>query len=212
MPTKKDLILIIFLLCFPILFACASLQKPPIKKNYFDLDIYTRPNENHDFIKHGQVLLMKDLLIASEFDSHSFVYRIDKNEYTTDFYNEFVAYPTKLITEKIAETLYSTKHFTPFLDQKQQDVSFRLFGKITRLYKDMQNKNSPQAIMEIGFILEKKVDDTFKKIFSHTYQARETLSSPEPDQLVDGWSKGLHTITSDFLNDLIQQGLINTTH
>ena len=42
---------------------------------------------------------------------HAFVYRINENGYQSDFYNEFVSYPARLITDKITESLYATAHF-----------------------------------------------------------------------------------------------------
>lgn len=210
MPSKISFFNIPMFICCLFFFACSGLQKPSITKNYFDLDINRQANKNYSLIKQGQVLLIKELSIANEFDSHSFVYRMDKFKYTTDFYNEFVAYPSGLITEKISEKLYNTEYFSPFFASRQQDVSFRLFGKITALYGDFQNKNSSEAVMGIRFILEKKDGTVFKKVFSQMYQARETLASPSPEHLIAGWSKGLKTITSNFLNDLKQQGLIKT--
>ncbi|MBU2430498.1 MAG: hypothetical protein KKH99_07380, partial [Proteobacteria bacterium] len=209
MTAKKSMVTIFPVFCFFLLFACSGLQTPSITKNYFDLNMHTQGPKNHGLIRQGQILLIKELSIASEFDSHSFVYRMDEFKYTTDFYNEFVAYPAGLITEKISEKLYHSEYFSPFLARRQQDISFRLFGKITALYGDMQNRKSPEAVMGIRLILEKKTGDTFTKIFARTYQFREMLSSFEPEQLAAGWSKGLDTITSDFINDLAQQGLIN---
>ncbi len=205
MLNKKPIILMTMLWCFLLIFGCSGLQKPPVIKNYFDLNILAPAAKTETHINQGSGLLIKELLIAPEFDSHSFVYLVSENEYTNDFYNEFISYPARLISDKIKETLYATKYFTPFLAQKQQDVSFRLFGKITHLYGDMQNKNAPKAIMEIRFILEKKVNDTFEKVFTKTYRVQEPLSAPEADLLVKGWSKGLKTIVSNFLNDIQHQ-------
>lgn len=209
MTAKQSMVNIFLVFCFSFLFACSGLQKPSITKNYFDLNTHTQGPKKYGLIRQGRILMIKELSIASEFDSHSFVYRMDQYKYTTDFYNEFVAYPAGLITEKISEKLYHSEYFSPFSTHRQQDVSFRLFGKITALYGDMQNRKSPEAVMGIRFILEKKTGDTFSKVFARTYQVREILSSSEPEQLAAGWSKGLDTITSDFLNDLAKQGLIN---
>lgn len=205
MPNRKPIILTTFVLCFLLIFGCSGLQNPPVVKNYFDLDIHAPAAKTNTRINQDNVLLVKELFIAPEFDSHSFVYLISENKYTNDFYNEFVTYPARLISDKIEETLYAPGYFIPFSTHKQQDISFRLFGKITNLYGDMQNKNSPKAIMEIRFILEKKIDNNFKKVFWKTYRIQEPLSAPKPDLLVKGWSKGLNTIISNFLNDIQHQ-------
>jgi len=201
MQNKNWIQLIGILVCMNLFYGCSGLQKEFINKNYFDLKI---PAANFALgnVQQGSSLLVKEFLINSSFDSHSLVYQIKKNEYVSDYYNEFVSYPAKLITEKITEYLYTSAYFKPALTQMREDIDFRLSGKITKLYGDFKGKNHPQAIMELRIILEKRTDNSFNAIYGNTYLAREPIPSQTPAHLIIGWNKGLEKSMNRFIRDL----------
>ncbi|MCD4721112.1 MAG: hypothetical protein K8S13_14830 [Desulfobacula sp.] len=200
MQPKKSIILVGIVICLNAFYGCAGLKKEPIEKKYFDLNI-NLPASNQNSISQGTALLVKEFFINSTFDSHSFVYRVGKNEYVTDYYNEFVSYPARLVTEKIEENLYASSLFTPALTNIKQDIDFRLSGKITNLYGDFQDTNDPKAIIEIRMALEKRVDKTFQVISEKTYRSEENISTHAPAHLVSGWNTGLLKIVTQFIND-----------
>jgi hypothetical protein len=175
---------------------CSTIQKSPVEKNYFDLNITASHN---NFASQGDILLVKDFSLNPVFDSHGFVYRIGKNEYVTDYYNEFLSAPAKLITDKIAEALYSSSHFTSTSTHMRKDIDYRLSGRISRLYGDLQDTKSPKATIELRMTLEKKTDSSFELIHSKTYLIEENINSQRPDQLITGWNRGLTKIVSAFI-------------
>ncbi len=180
---------------------CITVQKDHVNKTYYDLSVQnTKPTST--LSKESHTLLVKELTIASSFDSHSFVYRMSKNEYSTDFYNEFVNYPAKMITEKISERLYDTKLFIPALTSLKRDIQYRLSGRIIRLYGDFQDSDNPKSIIEIRILLEQQTEkEGFKLISNKTYLSTESIVSRNPDHLVDGWNTGLGKIISEFIDD-----------
>lgn len=188
--------------CLVFLSGCSGFQKPPLTKTYYDLDIPAVTTDQGSGTKKAAILLVKEFAISPEFDSHAFVYRIKKNQYATDFYNEFSAYPARLITEEIKEGLFSTKYFAPSTTRYKGDIAFRISGKITRLYADLQTPGAPESVMEIRFTLEKKDDTGFKKIHTGTYPAREKLSNADPALIAAGWGKGLGKILLQFIEDI----------
>ncbi len=180
---------------------CVTVQKDHVNKTYYDLDVQNaRPATT--FKKESHTILVKELTIASSFDSHSFVYRMSKSEYSTDFYNEFVNYPAKIITEKITENLFGSGLFIPALTSLRRDIQYRLSGRINRLYGDFQDASDPKSIIEIRILLEQQSEkDGFQLISNKTYLANESIVSRTPDQLVDGWNRGLGKIISEFIED-----------
>lgn len=200
MLRKNYIFLVGFLIFLGTFSGCAGLQKEPVKKNYFGLDT-AGPIFNQQDISSIDNLLVKEFFINPLFDSHSFVYRLGETEYITDYYNEFITYPAKLVTEKIAETLYASGYFTPALTNMKQDIRYRISGKITRLYGDFQKTDDPKAVIEIRIILEKRTDKDFQAISSKTYLAEEPISSRKPDHLVTGWNTGLSKIIAQFIRD-----------
>ena len=200
MQSKIFIVLTGLLICLNVFYGCAGLEKEPIEKKYFDLNI-NMPASDRNNISQGAALLVKEFLINSAFDSHFFIYRVGKNEYVIDYYNEFVSYPARLITEKIEKNLCASSHFTFVQTNMEQDIGFRLSGKITMICGDFQNINDPKAIIEIRMILEKKTDNTFQVISANTYLAEENISSREPAHLVLGWNTGLSKILTQFIKD-----------
>lgn len=179
---------------------CSPLEKIPIKKNYYDLVL---PGEStpHKNLHTGSPLLVKEFRIAPAFDSHSFIYRIDRNKYINDYYNEFVSYPARLITEEFSDRLYATPYFSTVTLPRKSGIRYRLSGKINRLYGDFQQHDRPKAVMALQLILEKQSDRLFEIVQSRIYTATVKLSSRKRKDLVSGWRKGLDDIISRFVAD-----------
>jgi len=207
MHKKKAFILIVFLMCLNVFHGCGSLKTQYIEKQYYDLTADLSTGISNDIsgstsnIRLKSTILIKQFSIDPAFDSHSLVYRVDKIRYIYDYYNEFVSSPAKLVSDKIAETLYASTCFQPALAKKPEDIEYRLSGKIIKLYGDFQNINDPKAIMEIRMILEQKKNRVFQQIISKTYSDAQMISSATPEHLIKGWNRGLSTIMTDFIKD-----------
>lgn len=201
MRQKLFLILIGFLFFLTALYGCTGLLKESVGKNYFDLTLNPLVSGRND-INQGETLLVKEFSINPAFDSHSFIYRIGVNEYRNDYYNEFVNYPARLITERISETLYLSTHFTSGRIGMSQNITYRLSGKINRFYIDLQDPDHARAVIEIRMILEKKKGHAFNTVSNQTYVAEEPVLSREPSRMVSSWNTGLRNIIIQFLNSL----------
>ncbi|MCM2285130.1 MAG: hypothetical protein NDI81_10140 [Desulfobacula sp.] len=177
---------------------CSSLQKEAITKQYYNLSPQVpAPAKNGLF--QGDTLMVKAFSINSAFDSYSFVYKVGENEYATDYYTEFISYPSKLITEKISEALFGSPYFRPALTDDKKDVAYRLSGTITRLSGDYTDKKNPKASMELMLILEKKTGAAFTPVLSNTYAVDEPIPDRNPSSLVSGWNAGLSEILDRFM-------------
>jgi cholesterol transport system auxiliary component len=195
------------ILGFLIMAGCTPFKKDPPVKQFFDLRIeQVRTDEQIHAMSAtaGQTLLVKELAISPTFDSHAFVYRTDTNTYQTDFYNEFITYPARLVTDRISEQLYATKFFSQPRTHLKKDIDFRLSGKITHLYGDFQHPQSPKAVVGARLSLEKKKNSEFSSAVSHSYRFEVPISSRQPGDLVAGWSIGLNKIVIAFLTDLAE--------
>jgi hypothetical protein len=200
MLQKFSIILTGILFFLNLFYGCASLKNEPVSKKYFDLNIKLPVSEQNSINK-DDTLLVREFFINPAFDSHSLVYRVGKNEFINDYYNEFISYPATLITEKISESLFASSHFKPPLTNMKQDSFYRLSGKINRLYGDFQDTNDPKAIIEIRMILEKKDGSISKAVIRKTYLVEEPIISHTPDHLISGWNLALAKIVIFFISD-----------
>ena len=173
-------------------------------KQYFDL-APRLPASGNNSLCQGETLMVKAFSINSAFDSYSFVYRVGENEYATDYYTEFISYPSKLITEKISEALFASPYFRPALNDNKKDVTYRLSGRIIRLSGDYKDKKDPRAAMELMLILEKKSGPGFTPVLSNTYAVDEPIPDKNPYSLVAGWNTGLSKILIQFLTEFQDQ-------
>ncbi|MDA3790833.1 MAG: hypothetical protein PF503_20355 [Desulfobacula sp.] len=200
MQPKISMVLTGFLVILISFYGCAGLKKEPVNKSYFDLAI-TLPVSSQNKVCKSETLLVKEFYINPVFDSHSFVYRLGTNKYAIDYYNEFVSSPARLITQGIEGSLCASNLFTSIKTNKKQNISFRLSGKITRLYGDFQDLSNFRAVIEIRITLEKGNGTAFQTISSKTYLAEEKILSNDPSKLVSGWNTGLLKIVIEFISD-----------
>lgn len=189
-------------LCFTItaILGCTGFKRERLTKSYFDLNAEELKHDPNNTRK-GAPLMIKEFGIHSGFDSHSFIYRVDTEKYRNDFYNEFITYPAKLITEKFIEALCKSEKFTMELSDSKKSYEYRLSGKIVRLYGDYLNPDFPKSVLEIRLILEKRRLSSFKPVLNKTYSQVQKITSMKPEQLVSGWNTGLRNIIDQFLLD-----------
>ena len=126
---------------------------------------------------------------------------MEKNLYQPDFYNEFITYPTRLITDQLKENLCASRYFAAPLVHSKKAIRYRLSGKITKLYGDFQTPESPKAVIEIRLILEKMESNAFTTFFNKTYKSDEPIALGDPKLLAQGWTTGLGKIILEFLSD-----------
>ncbi|MCP4723288.1 MAG: ABC transporter, partial [Desulfobacteraceae bacterium] len=155
----------------------------------------------------GEGLLVKRFSISPEFETNSFVYRLSPTRFTTDFYNNFIVSPARMITNVIQEDLWGSPLFSPVPTHTLEDIRFQLWGKVTDFYCDIQNPDQPRAIMGIRLILEKNNGDSFTPVINKTYGAQIELDALDPGLFTDGLNKGINQILDAFYKDMAQAGL-----
>ena len=180
---------------------CSGFNRRPMDKRYYDLDVDLAQRSGAD-VGIGDPLIVRELDMAPVFDSHQFIYRIHADEYMNDYYNEFVSYPAKLITEKISQRLYATAAFSRPRTTLRDKIRFRLSGRINQLYGDYRVKEDPRAVLEILLTFEENKNNQYQVILTKVFKQSFSIDSTEPPHLSDGWSRGLSAIIEAFLKDL----------
>ena len=193
--------LVLFLTMVLAVAGCTPLNTHPVDKHHYDL----LPDPHPSLDRHlntGAPLVVRAFGIAPVFGSHAFVYRISRDRYTADYYNEFIRYPSKLITDKFTSRLYATPLFSPVQASRQTGTRYRLSGKITELYGDYRVREHPKAVMSVRLVLEKRTNRHFDVIQSRTYDAAVDMPAMTQEDLVSGWNTGLEDIITRFTDDV----------
>ncbi len=153
----------------------------------------------------GEGLLVKRFYIAPELKTPSFVYRLSPTRFTSDYYNNYITSPARMLTDIIKEDLWASPLFSPA--QTMADIHFQLGGKVTQFYGDIQDRTQPKAVITIRLILEKNTGDRFIPVIHKTYGAQILLDAPDPGLLADGLGKGINKILDAFYKDIQAVGL-----
>ncbi len=204
MKTKSKWIFI--LLSLYIMTGCAGVQNQFQKKKFYRIQ-----SQSHRAVSNthetGEGLLVKRFSISPEFETNSFVYRLTPTRFATDYYNNFIVSPARMITDVIQEDLWASTLFSPVPTHNLDDVRYQLSGKVIDFYGDLQGQEPPGAIVTFRLILEKNNGDGFTLVINKTYSAKILLDAPDPELLVDGLSIGIDQILNEFYTDLAAAGL-----
>jgi ABC-type uncharacterized transport system auxiliary subunit len=180
---------------------CADLVKAPPQKQKFVLDI-ERTDQKTDDTKNN-VLKVSRFTISRRFQGRGLVYRTDDLTYESDFYNEFFILPDIMITEQVQKWLLKSGIFAAVLDTRSRiDADYLLEAHISGLYGDYRNKNKPEAVAEIRFLLINQNTNKKSILFDKSYYADAPLETRNPQQLIKGFNTSLRHILKAFEKDL----------
>jgi len=181
-----------------IISGCLSLNRKAPEKNFYSLGAET---EISGTIAEKLIPLgVKEFEITPMYTTNSFIYRMGEFRFKTDYYNEFITTPQKMITEAVKQALFNTRGFYP---SSLEDPSlYRLSGKVVRLYGDFRTPDHPLAVMEILINLDPTDKPDLKDSVSRIFSRKLPIKDQNPETLVMGWNILLGQILKDFTDQL----------
>jgi len=177
---------------------CFSLGRKPVEKRLYSLE--TRIAAPGNAPSAPVPIMVKEFEIAPMYTTNSFIYRMAAFRFETDYYNEFIIPPQRMITEAVKQALFDSKRFSP--SGPGAPAAYRLSGKVIRLYGDFSNGKQPLATMEIAIFLDPMGKNCQQPPVSKTFLRQQLLSDPRPSTLVKGWNTQLNGIIKAFIADL----------
>lgn len=189
--------------CLGLVFAVTGCNTHVYDKQYFFLDADRAGRGVVEYEDSGAILEVRRFTIDRAFDARSLVYRKDKYEYESDFYNEFLISPAEMISEKARLWLSNSGMFTMVSGLNGSIMpTHTLVGNITALYGDYTNRSAPQAVMEIRIFLIENDAEQNQVAFGKTYNTSVGVESDGPEGLIEAFDSGLETILSQLESDL----------
>lgn len=150
----------------------------------------------------GVPLMVKRLDISPEFGSAEFVYRVDQNRFTQDYYNNYMVPPARMISDVMHESLVNSAQFAPVPKNLIPGDIYQLWGKITALYCDRRNASSVSAVFEIALNIGRSNKKGFTPILAKTYSAKIALGGDTgPKAYIKALNQGLGDIVNEILSD-----------
>ena len=123
------------------------------------------------------------------FDQLDFLYRIKSGQYLVDYYNGFLASPTEQL-DAILEAYLNTNG----------EFKNKLQIKLTELYADYRDRNNPQAVIALNFLLTKVVDDKTVVLLDRLLRSSIAIKEKDTDNLLRAWNIGIQ----DILKQMVQ--------
>ena len=101
-----------------------------------------------------RTLLLGAVTSAPAYDGRAFLYRLGPDRYESDFYNEFLAPPTRLLAEAAADRLTrASRLFRVTTVPGLVTADYGLEIHIQDIYGDFRPDEPPRAVLNLRFIL-----------------------------------------------------------
>ena len=149
------------------------------------------------------ILVVQEFDVSPRFGDKALVYRTGKFKYESDYYNGFLTWPGKLISEEARQWLGASGMFGSVL--KYGDVSnptHILTGDVTELYGDFSEESSARAVMAIKFLVVDVTGGKSKIVFEKSYDGGLVLESRSAEELIEAQNENLRQILSSLEKDL----------
>ena len=154
----------------------------------------TKTPTNKHAVKHNETPLHVNHITAeTPFNQLNFLYRINKYQYLTDYYNGFLALPAQQLDVILMSYIRNSSNFTP------QDIatttSNTLKVQLSKFYADYRDNRNPKAIISMHFVLLNSSND--KVILDRIFTQKIALQTKDTEGLLSAWSIGLQNILTN---------------
>lgn len=179
---------------------CAPQQ--PYTKQTFVLDVNrtAQPAQQVDGI-----IEVPRFSIVAQFSGTGLVTRTSSVGFSSDFYNEFLVSPERMITGITRTWLSDSGLFAMVVSPDQYiQPDYVLHGTITKLYGDFTDTEKNTAVMELRFTCLDRSQRLNRVVFTKTYHKECYLMSSTAEGLADAYSRCLADILSQLETELAE--------
>jgi hypothetical protein len=162
-----------------------------IEQKQYLLNIKALPEKK---IASDKCLVFVDHVTAiTPFDQLDFLYRIKSGQYLTDYYNVFLVSPTEQLNQVFINYLKALGDFN--IDTTASlTAQNKLQLQIMEFYADYRDRDHPQAVIALHFILTRLVDGDSVILFDKVLYAKVALKEKDTSSLLVAWNLGLQDV------------------
>ena len=188
------------LLAAALLLLTACLTQAHPQKNYFTLEV--RPPETRVDTAKRRTLLVGTVSAAAGYDNRGLVYRVGPDKFESDFYNEFLAPPARLLADQCAQYLDASSRRVRAV--KTPGLALADYGLETYLetmHGDFTT-GPPQAVLAIRFTVNDMRRAPTRVLLDKTYRYTAPMAAKTPEAMVTALSGCLESILAELSGDL----------
>ncbi|MDR0882781.1 MAG: ABC-type transport auxiliary lipoprotein family protein [Candidatus Adiutrix sp.] len=183
----------------------ACLAQPHPVKHLFGLTVEPAEAALPPPANNRRTLLVGAVTAAAGYDNRGLVYKIGSDQYETDFYNEFMAPPARLLADQTAQYLDRASRRVRVVKSPGLTLaSFGLETYLAHIYGDFTT-SPPQAELAIRFTFNDLRGRSPRVIFDRVYQARSPITGEKPADVAAALNAALATILSELNLDIEQK-------
>jgi len=177
---------------------CESVEQ---QRHSYLLDV--EREERISAIHNDKIAVVEEFDVSPRFRDKSLVYRTGKFRYESDYYNEFLTGPGRLISEETRKWLAGSGIFGSVLKYGEvPDPTYVVKGEVTELYGDFSEESGGRAVMGIRFLLVDFSGEKSKIVFEKDYHCGVGLDKRSAENLIEAQNECLRRILRRLEDDL----------
>ncbi len=183
------------LACAALVLGACSLSRPTPVKQSFLLAAERAGAASTNGVP--VALRVNRFVVAQPFDGRPLVYRAADLRFEIDFYNEFLALPATMLTERTMRWLADARLFSAVVPMNSNvDARHVLEGAVWTMHGDYRNPQAPTATISIRFLLAR--DDTpGPTLLDRSFTRTVKVTDRSPERLVAAFDEALSGILGE---------------
>lgn len=190
---------ITIVLAIMLLASGCSLSRPaPVKQSFLLDSARVGAAQTKAF---SGALRINRFTVAQSFNGRAMVYRADDRRFEVDFYNEFLALPATMVTERATSWLAAARLFDTVVPMTSgMDTQYLLEAEITDFYGDFRSASDPRAVLAARFFLAREASG--RVLYERTIARSVPIAGFGAAQLARGLEQALSETLAQLETDL----------
>ena len=174
---------------------------PTIPNEYYMIDT----GRNTEVVESShKTIKVLEMNVSKVFDSNNIIYKVSGNKFEKDYYHRYFSDVGAMASKNLIRWLRDSSLFDTVLSSSSlADTDYTLEGYIIELYGDFSNKNSPEAVVSIQFVLLDSLARGSGNLQEWRYSQRIAITNKNPEGLIDAYNTAFAQIFSCLEGDLI---------
>jgi hypothetical protein len=151
----------------------------------------------------GRVMLVRPLRVIPPYDGLAFVYHDGPAAYTTDYYTNFIAPPSSLLTAGLTDWLDRAGPVPVVATGSVVRPDLVLDGEVTKLVIDRTDHARPKAVVSARFFLTRDTGGSGTPIVSDTTYTVAVPVTPDTNAgYAEGWGRAWRQVLERLTDDV----------
>ncbi len=150
----------------------------------------------------GGVMLIRAVRVTPPYDGQAFVYRDGPAQYATDYYVNWIAPPSALLTGGLSEWLDRAGPLPVVASGSNVRADVVLDGEVTRLVIDRTDRARPKAVLSARFFVTRDTHAATAVLSDTSYTAEVPATADTPAGYAAAWSRAYRQVLEHLASDL----------